>query len=87
MTFLEFFIMIGIFIALMILFKRADKWVKKLQPKTVKTINWIGFIVGLAGGVLWYAYDHNLFMFMTLIGIVTYFLFYSYDSMEEEGQK
>lgn len=86
MSFNEFAILIVIFIFIMLLFRVGDKWVKRLKRKTVKTVNWIGFIIGLGGGVLWYYYDNNVYMFITLIGVVTYFLFYGYDTMEEEKQ-
>lgn len=86
MSFTDFFILIGIFIAMMVLYKRADKWVQKLAPETVKKINWIGFAMGIAGGILWYAFAHSAFMVLTLAGVVIYFLFYGYDKMEEDQQ-
>jgi len=42
-------------------------------------------IIGVVGGVLWYLFAYGIFMIITLIGIVLYFLFYGYDTMEEEG--
>ncbi len=84
MGFIEFFIVIGVFILMMVGYRVADRYVKKLDPKTVKTVNWIGFVVGVAGGILWYASSNQIFMFITVIGTITYFLFYGYDKMEEE---
>jgi multisubunit Na+/H+ antiporter MnhB subunit len=85
MSFSGFFVVIGVVIAMILLYKNADKWIKKLDPKTVKTVNWIGFILGVVGGVLWYLFAYGIFMIITLIGIVLYFLFYGYDTMEEES--
>jgi prolipoprotein diacylglyceryltransferase len=85
MSFSGFFVVIGVVIAMILLYKNADKWIKKLDPKTVKTVNWIGFISGVVGGVLWYLFAYGIFMIITLIGIVLYFLFYGYDTMEEES--
>lgn len=85
MSFSGFLVVIGVVIAMVLLYKNADKWIKKMDPKTVKTVNWIGFIIGVVGGVLWYLFAYGIFMIITLIGIVLYFLFYGYDKMEEEG--
>lgn len=85
MSFSGFFVVIGVVIAMVLLYKNADKWIKKMDPKTVKAVNWIGFIIGVVGGVLWYLFAYGIFMIITLIGIVLYFLFYGYDKMEEEG--
>lgn len=86
-SFTDFFIMVGIFIFLMILFKRSDSFVKRLKPSTVKTLNWIGFILGAVAGVAWYLTSNNIFMLLTFLGIILYFLFYGYDKMEEEEGK
>ncbi|CAG1066880.1 hypothetical protein BAC1_02519 [uncultured bacterium] len=89
MSFYGFFILVGVVIAMILLYKHADRWIKKMDPKTVKTVNWIGFIAGVVGGVLWYLFAQGIFMIITLAGIVVYFLFYGYDRMEEEegGEK
>lgn len=81
----QFFIVIGIFIALMFVYKFADKFVKKLTPKTIKTVNWIGFSVAVAGGIIWYVYPSGIIMIVTVLGVVTYFLFYGYDKPEESA--
>lgn len=86
MSFSGFFVVIGVVIAMILLYKNADKWIKKMDPKTVKTVNWIGFILGVIGGVLWYLFAYGIFMIITLIGIVLYFLFYGYDTMEDEDK-
>lgn len=87
MSFSSFFVVVGIVIAMMLLYKHADRWIKKMDPKTVKTINWVGFIMGVVGGVLWYSFAQGIFMIIALIGILLYFLFYGYDKMDEEGRK
>ena len=89
MSFYGFFIVVGVVIAMILLYKHADRWIKKMDPKTVKTVNWIGFIAGVVGGVLWYLFAQGIFMIITLAGIVVYFLFYGYDRMEEDedGEK
>jgi prolipoprotein diacylglyceryltransferase len=89
MSFYGFFIIVGVVIAMILLYKHADRWIKKMDPKTVKTVNWIGFIAGVVGGVLWYLFAQGIFMIITLAGIVVYFLFYGYDRMEEDedGEK
>ncbi len=85
MTIPEFMILVGIFILIMVFYRRADRWIKGLEPDTIKTVNWAGFIMAVIGGTLWYFYNHNAFMFLTLTGIVIYFLFYNYDEEEEKG--
>ena len=84
MSFMEFFIVVGVFILMMVGYRIADRYVNRLSPKTVKTVNWIGFIIGMIGGILWYLFANQVYMFITVIGIVVYFLFYGYDRMEEE---
>ncbi|MBE7415600.1 MAG: hypothetical protein HS130_10405 [Deltaproteobacteria bacterium] len=87
MSITGFMITVGVVIAMILVYKYADQWVKKMDPGTVKTLNWIGFIVGVAGGVLWYATANGIFMFITLAGVLFYFLFYGYDSMEEKEKR
>ena len=72
-----------VFIVFLLLFRYSSAWIKKLKPKTVKTINWFGFAAAIAGGILWYAYKDPRFMVVTFLGIVIYFLFYHYE--EKEG--
>jgi uncharacterized membrane protein len=87
MSMLDFSLVIALFILMMVGYRVADRYVKRLAPKTVKTVNWIGFIIGIVGGILWYAFGNQVYMFITVIGTVTYFLFYDYDKMEEEEEK
>lgn len=82
--FTQFFILIGAFIVLMFVYRVADKKIKTLSPKTVKTVNWIGFGMALAGGILWYLFHTWVYMPVTVLGVIIYFLFYGYDKMEEE---
>ncbi len=84
MTIPEFLILAGIFVIIMIFYRRADRWIKTLAPDRVRSINWVGFIMAVAGGTLWYFYKHNAFMFITLTGIIIYFLFYNYESPDRE---
>lgn len=84
MSFMDFFVVVGVFILMMVGYRIADRYVKRLKPKTVKTVNWIGFTVGMIGGILWYLFANQVYMFITVIGIIVYFLFYGYDRMEEE---
>lgn len=85
MSFSGFFIVVGVVIVMVLIYKHADRWIKKMEPKTVKTVNWAGFVLGVAGGILWYLFAYGIFMIITLVGVVLYFLFYGYDKMEEEG--
>ncbi len=87
MSMIEFSLVIGLFILMMVGYRVADRYVKRLDPRTVKTVNWIGFVIGIVGGILWYAFSNQIYMFITVIGVVTYFLFYGYDKMEEEEEK
>ena len=82
MSFASFALVVGVVIALILLYKYADRWIKRLDPKTVKTVNWIGFGIALAGGILWYLAKHTAFMYVTFIGVTIYFLFIRYDSGE-----
>ncbi len=74
-----FFVMAGVFIALMLVYKYAEKWIKKIPRKAAKTINWTGFTVATFAGIAWYLTNDDTFMFITLGGVITYFLFFSYD--------
>lgn len=85
MSFVEVVVLVAAFIIMMVLYRKADIWVKKLAPKTVKTMNWIGFALGVAGGILWYLSGSGIFMLITFAGVVIYFIFYGYDKMEEQG--
>jgi len=87
MSLAGFAFVVGVVIAIILLYKYADRWIKRLDPKTVKTVNWVGFVLGVAGGILWYLFAQGIFMIITLAGIVLYFLFYGYDRMEEERNK
>lgn len=69
---------------LVILFWQAGRFVKKLPSKTIKTINMAGFIIAIAGGILWYLAKNPAFMYVTFIGVTIYFLFIRYDSKEEK---
>lgn len=87
MTFNEFFITIGIFILIMAVYRFSDRFVKTLKPQTVRIMNWVGFALGVIGGIAWYFLNDGLFMFISLFGIVIYFLFYGYDRDEGEGEE
>lgn len=87
MSFTDFFVMVGIFIVMMLVYKYADRLVARLKPSTVKTVNWIGFGIGILGGVAWYLFGNALYMYLTLLGVIIYFLFYNYDKMEEKEGK
>ncbi len=87
----QFFIIIGIFIALMFVYKFADRYVKRLTPKTIKTINRAGFSAAVVGGIVWYASPSGIITIaaqdITVIGVIIYFIFYDYDKPEEsEGR-
>ncbi|HBG46330.1 MAG TPA: hypothetical protein DDW94_04995 [Deltaproteobacteria bacterium] len=84
MSFIDFAIVVGIVVAMIIVYKYADRWVKKMDPATVKKLNWAGFIIGVVGGILWYLFAIGIFMIITLVGVVVYFIFYGYDKVEEE---
>ncbi len=87
MSITSFLIIIAVFIILMFIYKRADKAIKKMDPKVVKKLNWVGFVIGIAGGIAWYLFHNGIYMLVTLAGVVVYFLFYGYDRMEEEQKQ
>ncbi len=87
MSMTSFALVVGIVIAMILLYKYADRWIKRLDPKTVKTVNMVGFVLGVVGGILWYLFAQGIFMIITLVGILLYFLFYGYDRMEEGEDK
>ncbi len=76
--------MAGVFIVFMFVYKYADGWIRKLPRRAAKVINWVGFAVAAIGGIAWYFSNYDVFMFVTLGGIITYFLFYGYDKKEEK---
>lgn len=87
MSFREFFILIGIVIGLMIVYKYADRYIKKLDRKLVKIINWIGFtlvVIGVAGN---YIFHIGIMTLVSFVGIVIFFLFYNYDKTEKEKKE
>ncbi|HHL39926.1 MAG TPA: hypothetical protein ENJ37_05420 [Deltaproteobacteria bacterium] len=87
MTFTDFIVVIIAFVLIMLLYTYADRYIRRLKADTVRSINWIGFTIAAAGGIAWYWSDHPFFMLVTFVGIIIYFLFYSYDRMEEEEKK
>ncbi len=82
----SFLILIGVLIAMVLLYRFADRWIKKMDPATVKKANWAGFIVGVAGGAGWYLLHYSAFMLITIIGVIIYFLFYGYDRTEGDKE-
>ena len=68
---------------LIVVFWQAGRFIKKLPPKTIKTVNTAGFIIAIGGGILWYLSKHPAFMYLTFIGVTVYFLFMNYDSKEK----
>ena len=80
----DYILPIIILAILVIAFSQAGRFVKKLPSKTIKTINKTGFIIAIAGGILWYLAKHTAFMYVTFIGVTIYFLFIRYDSKEKK---
>ncbi|TAN62451.1 hypothetical protein EPN18_04740 [bacterium] len=87
MSVLGLFIILGVFIALIIVYRNAGRFIKKLPPKTVKTVNWIAFTEAALSGVAWFIFNDVIFMFLCFAGVVVYFLFYDYDKTEEPEHK
>ncbi len=82
-----FFVVVGLFILLMLVFKYSDRWIKKMSRETAKLINWAGFTVAVFSGIAWYLLGDDIFMFITFAGIITYFVFYGYDKLETKEQR
>ena len=80
----SFFLVAAIFIVFMLIYRYLDRWVNRLPKDTVKTVNRVGFWFALLSGILWYILKDPIYMFLTLAGVVVYFLFYNYD--KEEGK-
>ncbi len=80
----SFFLVAVIFIAFMLIYRYLDRWVSQLPAETVKTINRVGFWFALLSGILWYILKDPIYMFLTLAGVVVYFLFYNYDKEEKK---
>lgn len=69
---------IFLFIALLAIMFIAGKYIRKLQPRTVKRLNKITFYLAAASGVLQYIYDKPIFMYLLGASIVSFFMFYNY---------
>ncbi len=81
-----FFVMAGVFAALMFIYKFSDRWIKKVPRKTARTINWAGSTVAVFGGIAWYLFNDDIFMFITLGGVIIYFLFFSPERHAEKEE-
>jgi hypothetical protein len=79
MTIPHFLILAGIVVCMLFLYRFADRRIKALPAKTVKAVNWAGFALAMAGGIVWYALKYTPSMYVMLAGVVLYFLFYGYD--------
>jgi len=79
----EFFILIGIFMLFMAIYRFAGKAIKKFSAKTLKLINQTAFTTAFLSGLAWYAFSDEIFMLITVAAVVVYFLFYDYDKPEE----
>ncbi|MBI5492723.1 MAG: hypothetical protein HY893_07305 [Deltaproteobacteria bacterium] len=82
MNLMSFVFLIGLLLAMVFLYRFADRWIKKMDPGTVKKANKAGFIIGVAGGIGWYLLHYSVFMLITVAGVIIYFLFYGYDREE-----
>ncbi|HZX36263.1 MAG TPA: hypothetical protein VFF54_07240 [Thermodesulfobacteriota bacterium] len=84
LTLQDYIIPLIVLAILVVLFWQAGRFIKKLPSKTIKTLNMAGFVIAIAGGILWYLAKHTAFMYVTFIGVTIYFLFIRYDSKEEK---
>ncbi len=87
MDFGSFMILVPLLILMVILYSKAEGWIRKMDAKTVKTLNWVGFTIAVAGGIAHYFMQDGIFLFIALGGVIIYFTFYNYDKMEEEERK
>ncbi len=84
----EFFILIGIFILFMVVYRLAGRVIKRLPAKTLKMINRGAFTAAFISGIAWYAFGADVFMPITAFAVIIYFLFSEYDKpVDTEGIK
>ncbi len=69
----------GVVLALIIAFIWGKTLIKGISADTAKKFNWFGFVLAIFGGSAWYVVKHPAFMFVTLFGVIIYFLFYDFD--------
>lgn len=81
------FILVGVFIALMLVYRASGRWIKQLPASTAKTVHRIAFAVAGLSGVAWFIFNDVIFMFICFAGVVVYFLFYDYDKTEDAENK
>lgn len=67
-----------LFIALLAAMSIAGRYIRKLQPKTIKMINKISFYLAAASGILFYIYEKPIFMYLLGAFIVSFFMFFNY---------
>lgn len=67
-----------LFIALLAAMSIAGRYIRKLQPGTIKRINKISFYLAAASGILQYIYDKPIFMYLLIAFIVSFFMFFNY---------
>lgn len=79
---MSFVFLIGVLIAMVFVYRLADRRIKKMNPETIRKVNKAGFAIGVAGGIGWYLLHYSVFMLITVAGVIIYFLFYGYDREE-----
>lgn len=67
-----------LFIALLAAMSIAGRYIRKLQPRTIKIINKISFYLAAASGILFYIYEKPIFMYLLGAFIVSFFMFFNY---------
>ena len=67
-----------LFIAMLAAMFIAGRYIRKLQPKTIKRINKISFSLAVASGILQYIFKKPIFMYLLGAFIVSFFMFYNY---------
>ncbi len=67
-----------VFIALLAGMSIVGRYIKKLQPKTIKMLNRISFYLAAGSGILFYIYENQIFMYLLAAFIVSFFMFFNY---------
>lgn len=67
-----------LFIALLAAMSITGRYIRKLQPGTIKIINKISFYLAAASGILFYIYEKPIFMYLLGAFIVSFFMFFNY---------
>lgn len=67
-----------LFIAMLAAMTFAGRYIRNLQPRTIKLLNKISFYLAAASGISFYIFEKTIFMYLLGAFVVSFFMFYNY---------